>query len=197
MQKIPTLFQRNYDGDHLVRNEVNPAAQWVLDGEGTPTRKYDGTCCMTRDGVLYKRYELKCGKTAPEGFEAAQSDADPVTGETPGWVPVGDGPEDHWHREAFGGFFSQLYPIYMDQRRRSEPTYELVGPKIGKNAEKAEAHMLFAHGAEQLYGVPRDYEGLRQYLADHALEGIVWHHRDGRACKIKRRDYGLPWPVKE
>src|SRR5260370_8500790 len=153
MQKIPTLFQRNYDGDHLVRNEVNPAAQWALDGEGTPTRKYDGTCCMTRDGVLYKRYELKRGKTAPEGFEAAQLDADPITGEMPGWIPVSDGPEYRWHREAFRGFFSQLYPIYMDQRRRNEIRDELDGPKIVKNAEKPRAHILFAHGPDQLYGV--------------------------------------------
>lgn len=31
------------------------------EGEGTGTRKLDGTCCMVRDGRLYKRpWELVC-----------------------------------------------------------------------------------------------------------------------------------------
>ena len=42
MRKIITLFQRNYDGDRLVRDEVVPGAEWVLAGEGAPTRKWDG-----------------------------------------------------------------------------------------------------------------------------------------------------------
>lgn len=43
MKKIISLFQRNYNGDHLVRNEVVPGAEWVLAGEGVATRKFDGT----------------------------------------------------------------------------------------------------------------------------------------------------------
>ena len=27
------------------------------------------------------------------------------------------------------------------------------------------------------------------------IEGIVWHHPDGRMAKIKRRDFGLSWPI--
>ncbi len=30
MQKIISLFQRNYDGDKLVRDEVVPGAEWVI-----------------------------------------------------------------------------------------------------------------------------------------------------------------------
>ena len=48
MKKIISLFQRNYNTDRLVRNEVVPGAEWVLAGEGTPTRKYDGVCTMIR-----------------------------------------------------------------------------------------------------------------------------------------------------
>jgi len=39
MKKIPSLFQRNYDGDRLVRDEVVPGAEWVMAGEGTATRQ--------------------------------------------------------------------------------------------------------------------------------------------------------------
>jgi hypothetical protein len=68
MRKIISLFQRNYDGDHLVRDEVVPGAEWVIAGEGVATRKFDGTCCMIRGGRLYKRYDAKRGKTAPPDF---------------------------------------------------------------------------------------------------------------------------------
>ena len=30
-------------------------------------------------------------------------------------------------------------------------------------------------------------------VANNNLEGIVWHHPDGRWAKIKRRDFGLKW----
>ena len=100
VQKIISLFQRNYESDRLVRDEIVPGAEWVAAGEGTATRKMDGTCCMVRGGKLFKRYELKSGRKAPDGFEGAQP-ADPVTGDIPGWVPVGEGTEDRWHREAF------------------------------------------------------------------------------------------------
>src|SRR3990167_7568687 len=101
MKKIISLFQRNYDGDRLVRDDVVPGAEWVLKGEGRATRKWDGTCCMVRGGKLYKRYDAKAGKTPPPGFEPAQEAPDPVSGHWPGWLLVGDGPDDRWHREAF------------------------------------------------------------------------------------------------
>src|ERR1700757_2258583 len=100
MQKIISLFQRNYDGDRLVRDEVVPGAEWVLAGEGVATRKWDGTCCKVENGRLFKRYDAKKGKTPPDGFIPAQEQPDPNTGHWPGWLEVGDGPDDKWHREA-------------------------------------------------------------------------------------------------
>ena len=69
MEKIISLYQRNYDGDRLVRNECVQGAEWVLEGEGTATIKLDGTCCMVRDGKLFARYEVRQGKKAPADFE--------------------------------------------------------------------------------------------------------------------------------
>lgn len=34
MKKTIGLFQRNYDGDRLVRDEIVPGAEWVAAGEG-------------------------------------------------------------------------------------------------------------------------------------------------------------------
>ena len=178
MQKILTLFQRNHDWDKLVRDEVTPGAEWVTRGEGVATRKYDGTCCMVRSLTLYKRYDAKPGKTPPADFEAAQP-PDEVTGHWPGWVPVGDGPEDRYHREA------------MKHGAPKDGTYELVGPKVQGNPERLSQHVLVRHGAETLPNAPRGFYELRTYLIHHDIEGIVWHHADGRMVKIKTKDFGL------
>lgn len=176
MQKTKSLFVRNYDGDRQIFNEVVPGSEWVIAGEGVATRKFDGTCCMVRDGKLYKRYDAKRGRTPPPGFEPAQ-EPDPVTGHWPGWLLVGDGPDDKWHRTA-------ALPT-------EDGTYELCGPKFRNNPEGFEEHVLVRHGIEVLPDAPRDFEGLREYLKDGRIEGIVWHHPDGRLVKIRAKDFGF------
>lgn len=184
MKKIISLFQRNYDGDHLVRDEVVPGAEWVIAGEGIATRKMDGTCCLVRGGKLFKRRELKLNERVPVEFELA--DHDKTTGKSVGWMPVGDGPEDRWHREAFEFWLNSGHPI-------QEGTYELVGPKVQGNPEKRERHGLVFHGGRGLVldpQPPRDFAGIRDYLDGRDIEGIVWHHQDGRMVKIKAKDFG-------
>lgn len=196
MNKIPTLFQRNYDGDHLVRNEVTPGCEWILNGEGIATRKWDGTCCLIKDGKLFKRYDLKQGRRPPVGFIPAQ-EADKLTGHWPGWLLVGDGPDDQWHREAlsnYGRIFSSPPPHVPD-----DGTYELIGPKINGNSEGCKEHGLVRHGVHVLevpYKIPTmEFQAFRSYLQLTQIEGIVFWHPDGRMAKIKRKDFGLKWPL--
>lgn len=190
MKKIISLFQRNYDGDRLVRNEIVPGAEWVIAGEGIPTRKLDGTCCMIREGKLYKRYEIKVGGKAPTNFEPA-SEVDENTGKQQGWLSVGDGPEDKWHREALAAISPEaLAKIEL-------ATFELLGPKIQGNPEGYERHTLVNHRDREVLRLvpepPRDFDGIKAYLAELPLsiEGIVWHHEDGRMVKIKAKDFGI------
>lgn len=191
MKKIISLFQRNYDGDRLVRNEVTPGAEWVINGEGVATRKFDGTCCLIKDGKLFKRYDVKKGKTAPPDFIPAQ-DPDEVTGHWPGWRPVGDGPEDRWHREAFElGFALVCYEFEKEILPLQDGTYELVGPNVQGNPERASHHFLIRHGAAVLHTAPREFTSLKAWLIDSNIEGIVWHHPDGRMVKIKKKDFGF------
>lgn len=182
MKKIISLFQRNYDGDRLVRDELVPGAEWVAAGEGIATIKYDGTCCMVRAGRLFKRHDVKAGKRRPDGWEPAQ-DPDPVTGHWPGWLAVGDGPEDQWHREAWVTYSGLI-----------DGTYELLGPKVQGNPYGLPKHVLVAHGIPLDDQPPRDFKGISVYLRDEPIEGIVWHHPDGRMVKIKARDFGIKWP---
>lgn len=182
MKKIISLFKRDYEGNRQVYDEVVEGAEWVIQGEGVATVKYDGTCCMVRDGKLYKRYEVKVGGTPPSDFEPA-NEIDPNTGKQQGWRPVGEGPDDKWHRQAFT-------PGTVDG------TYELVGPKVQGNPHQYPAHKLIPHGSH-VVNAPRTFQDIRNWFCGggDTFEGIVWHHPDGRMVKIKRRDFGLKWPI--
>lgn len=183
MRKIPSLFVRDWEGNpSWITTRVDPECQWVADGEGIATQKFDGTSCLIRDGRLLKRFEIKQGKPQPPNFEPC-GEADPLTGNQVGWVPIGDGPEDRWHREA-------MEPEIM----LPDGTYELCGPKVQGNPERTDRHVLIRHGSEVEDGCPRDHDGIKAYLDSNEIEGIVWHHPDGRMAKIKARDFGVRWP---
>lgn len=181
MKKIITLFERDFENNpRLVTKKVNPEAQWVIDGEGKATKKYDGTCCLVENGKLWKRYEVKKGKEEPYGFRLA--DFDKKTGKKQGWVEVGNGNEDKWHREAIDG--------NPDKIDLPNGTYELIGEKIQGNPEKVTGHFLVAHkSADEYPDVPRSFEGIKEWLKDKDMEGLVFHHTDGRMVKIKKRDF--------
>ena len=178
MKKIPTMFERDWNGDRSrVTPQIHAGCEWVVAGEGIATRKLDGTCCLIRDGMLYKRRELRSGDKEPPLFEMA--DHDEETGKTVGWVPCDTGPDDRWHMQAFA-----------EQTDWPNGTYELIGPKVQGNPEKWIGHQLIAHGSIIEDNVPRTFEGLRDWLATQDIEGIVFHHHDGRMAKIKLRDLG-------
>lgn len=183
MQKIPTLFERDWAGDRSrVTPQVHAGCEWVINGEGVATRKLDGTCCLVRDGKLYRRRELREGEAPPPAFESV--DHDEETGKTVGWVPVDpNDPADKYHLEAFG--IGSLF---------QNGTYELVGPKVQGNREGFVMHTLVPHSLVQLVyagDVPRTFDGLKSWLAGRNIEGLVFHHPDGRMAKIKQRDFGL------
>lgn len=182
MRKIPTLFRRDPDDMKRVLPEINPECQWVIDGHGEPTRKYDGTCVMLdEDGTWWARREVKAGKATPPGYRPVMTD--PATGKTVGWEPVG--------QSAFAKFHAQA----VEGDGGWEPgTFEMVGPKVNGNPEGVGEHMLVRHSTADRLDAPRDYDGLREWLLAHPqYEGIVWHYPqpDGTVlmAKLKRRDF--------
>lgn len=185
MKKIPTIFERDWNGDRSrVVNQWHKDCEWVRDGEGVATQKMDGTCCMIRDDALFKRREVKAGAAMPPDFMSEGTDAE--TGKTVGWVPVGDGPEDAMHRAAFDSLL-----------RREDGTYELIGPKVQGNPEQASGNILVPHKGSELvltHQPPRDFNGMREWLTGKDIEGVVFHHPDGRMAKIKLRDFGIKRP---
>jgi hypothetical protein len=179
MEKIPTLFQRDPDDRKRVLPEANPACQWVLDGEGIATRKYDGTCVLLDDdGAWWARREVRPGRTRPPGYRPVMTDEN--TGKTVGWEPIAQSSYARYHAEAVAG----------SPQARPPGTYELIGEKINGNPEEVRGHALIPHAEAERLEVPRELAGLRAWLLAHPkFEGIVWHHPDGRRAKLKYRDF--------
>lgn len=153
MRKIPTVWARDpADMSRLLEGEVNPACQWVLDGEGTATRKFDGTCVLIRrDGMAvhaFARREVKPGNPDPGGFMLV--DVDEVTGKCVGWERAASSGYARWIGEALrlGGEAGQMFV---------PGTYELIGPKVQGNPEHADAHRLVEHDGRFAKVKARDY----------------------------------------
>jgi len=209
MKKIPNLFERDWkDAPSRVLPVLNSTADvaWVLAGEGVPTVKWDGAAVMIRDAELYVRYDAKGGKTPPPGFLPCQ-DADPVTGHRPGWIAAAGNPAAKWHVDALVKSGGEL----------ADGTYEALGPQHQSNPYGFPHNLLIRHGKDplsQFVDASRLCEGpaaawfhLRDVLSvvrhQHPLmplalpiEGIVWHHPDGRMVKVLSSDLGVAWKAK-
>ena len=198
MRKIPTIFVRAGFGrvSHVTPERTHDA-WWVFDGEGVATRKYDGTCVMI-DGLgrWWARRMVKAGKPEPEGFVTVDYDAE--TGITVGWEPIERSPFARFHAEALeqaaarAGMTAETWQAYPFEAG----TYELVGERINGNPEHVVGHRLIAHAAAERIHLDADdmtYDGIKLAVtrlhAEWGVEGIVWHHPDGRMAKIKAKDF--------
>ena len=206
MKKIPTVFKRDPDDMKRVLPEVNPECQWVLDGKGVATRKYDGTCvgyfpvvkgeprisggvgsggideAADLTGAWLARREVKPGKTPPPNYIPVETD--PNTHKTMGWEPI--------EQSSFVAAFNEAVDIIGEDPYFG--TYELCGPKINGNPEGYIGHILVRHSDAELvrpFGLM--FESLREtmllVLKPEGAEGLVWHHPDGRMAKLKVRDF--------
>jgi hypothetical protein len=183
MKKIPTLFEREFKQHNVVsiKPDVKSGLEWVLEGKGVATEKLDGSCTAIIDGIFYKRYDAKRGKKAPEGAIPC-CEPDPITGHHPHWLKVDEGnPADKW--------FIAAYSNALD---KSDGTYEAVGPHFQANPHNLSRDTLIRHGNIVL-DVPRTFDGIKEYLTDHLIEGIVFWLDGEPRCKIKRSDFGLKW----
>ena len=193
MKKIPTLFKRVFENHRIkeVLPEVEPELEWVLNGEGIATVKFDGSCCAIINGELYKRYDAKNGKPIPEGAIKCQEEADPVTGHLPCWIKCDrNNPADKWF------WVAEDEVGYTKTQLVSERTYEAIGKHFNGNPYGIDYDMLIPHGQEVIK-VERSFEGIRKFLEENYIEGIVFWKDDKPQCKIKRTDFGFDWGKKQ
>lgn len=214
MKKIPTLFERVYGKHKIVDilDKVTPGMEWVFEGEGIATVKYDGSCCAVIDGEFYKRYDAKNGKPVPDGAIKCQDEPDPVTGHMPCWVRCDrNNPADKWFWEAYdnyreqgkieitnGGLASGKISEFSEFKlpKVIDGTYEAIGKHFNGNPHGIDGDILVPHG-EAFIEVERTFEGIKKFLSDNYIEGIVFYDKDGiPSCKIKRTDFGFEWGKK-
>ena len=214
MKKIPTLFERVYENHKIVDilPNVTKGMEWVLEGKGIATLKVDGSCCAIINGEFYKRYDAKRGKPIPEGAIKCHEEPDPITGHLPCWMKVDENkPEDKWFMEAYknaiddgkiettnsglaSGKISEhrefVYPKMQDG------TYEAIGVHFQGNPYNLRSDTIVKHGTI-IINVERTFDGIKKYLSDHYIEGIVFWLDGEPRCKIKRSDFGFEWGNKK
>lgn len=191
MKKIPTLFKREYANHRVVavHDEINPGCEEAF-LYGQATVKIDGACCAVIDGEFYKRYDAKNGKVPPAGAIPC-CDPDPVTGHWPHWMKVDpNNPADKWFAEAYKNTRVCKGTLVL-----RDGTYEAIGPHFQSNPHNLHQDYLEPHGSIMV-SVDRTFKGIRAYLEEHIMEGLVFWLDEEPVCKIKRSDFGLEWPVK-
>jgi len=183
MEKIPTLFDRG--DDFKVVDSVRAGCEWVVAGDGVPTEKLDGTNIRltVRMGTVV-RVEKRRNPTRVQKQRGIKD----------GWyVDAFEADRaDRWIFEAVRGTDTREWPD-------GEHPCEALGPKIQGNPLHLPSHVCVPFNLEvpRLEDAPRDFTGLRDYLArlesryagEALAEGIVFHHPDGRRAKIKRKDF--------
>ncbi|WP_278985332.1 hypothetical protein [Segatella bryantii] len=193
MKKIPTLFERVFENHHIkeILPNVTPGMEFVLEGKGVATVKYDGSCCAIIDGKFYVRYDARKGKPIPENAIKCQDEADPITGHLPCWIPYDEtNPAHKWFGKALKN------SVALDSTLLEDGTYEAIGPHFNGNMYNLEDDTLIKHGVHVI-DVPRTFEGIRDYLKDNYIEGIVFWLDGEPKCKIKRTDFGFSWHPKK
>ncbi len=188
MKKIPTLFKRIFKNHKIVDiiPEVYPGMEWVLEGQGEATVKYDGSCCAILNGELYKRYDAKKGKAIPDGAILCQDREDSFSAHMPCWVRCDRGnPSDKWFWYAYDNTTDII----------DNHTYEAIGIHFQGNPYNLEKDILIPHGKDKVE-LDRSFYGIKRYLELNNIEGLVFW-LDGEArCKIKREDFGITWNKK-
>lgn len=189
MKKITTLFEREFDERGKLKRVLEtpkPGFEWVFDGEGVATEKVDGACCAIIGGKFYKRFDAKEGRKIPDGAIPCMPMRDPYTGHWPHWLPVDfERGGDKWFVAAY-----KNSPWITE-----DGTYEAVGPHFQNNPYGLDEDCLEKHGRIVIHDCPRTFDGIREYLRTHEIEGIVFWKDGEPKCKIKRSDFGFKWPV--
>ena len=187
MIKIPTLYYRDPAEPSRVTEQVAPGCEWVIAGEGVATQKFDGVNVQaTVRGEVIVSVQKRRNPTAEEKLQGLE----------PRYIPTNaEDPADKHILAAAAGTDTEDWPD-------GDWSCEAIGPKIQGGVEIRDHTFLIPFGlpmwpVNHAIFAPRGFVDLRDFLEGCAIEGIVWHHPDGRMAKIKRRDFGHRWPLRK
>lgn len=103
--------------------------------------KIDGTCCLIKHGKLYRRLDIREGKSTPPA-NAILGEADENGCVKICWLPLEDStePQDGNHLSALdsAGFWTldmndNMKPVVVPFDMEEVATYELIGPRLNGN----------------------------------------------------------------
>ena len=183
MEKIPTIFER--DDEFKVTDTVKTGCEWVFSGEGTATEKLDGTNIRI---TVRKGSSVRVEKRKNPTREQKKA------GIIDGWYTDAspEDPADKWILKAVENTDLSEWPD-------GEHCSEALGPKIQGNPLNLKEHKCVPFNLKipVFEDVPLTYGSLWDFLETleskfspgNLVEGIVFHHPDGRRAKIKRKDF--------
>ncbi len=168
---IPTVFKRDYETG-LITDQVSKGCEWVLAGEGRPIRLFDGRLVKVEirpAGQLARIYAVKNG----------------------GWEPL------NIRESADIPLFKAVFATDFEKWPGGGYECEAVGPDIEGGREGLVYRIRsYALEPEVLNYVERSFGGMKRYLEENSIFGIVWADPGMRRyAKVQRGDYGLCWPV--
>ena len=188
MEKIPTIFDRNWNGDRKVNSKL--AVKGFDFEKAIATEKLDGTNVrITVRNETVVRVEKRRN---PNKIQKKQGIKDP-------WY-VDANESDNADAYIFEAVKNTDFTNVPD----GEWSAEALGEKIQGNPLNLEGHTLFIFSLDSwkekvIYqNVPTDFDGLKAWLPqqksifgnDTGIEGIVWHNLETREmCKIKVKDF--------
>ena len=188
MEKIPTIFDRNWEGDRKV-NEKLVVTDFDF-ANAVATEKLDGTNIRV---TVRNHFVVRVEKRRnPSKEEKAKGIVEP-------WY-VDASPSDSADKYVFEAVENTDFSDVPD----GEWSAEALGEKVQGNPLNLKGHTLFIFSLESwrnkitYENVPTDFKGLKEWLpkqkskfgADCGIEGIVWHNKiDGSMCKIKVKDF--------
>lgn len=190
MKKIPTLFYRDPNQLNWVSQDINPEAEWVLSqrSQCVATLKKDGANVQVVVGPIAVTLHKRRNPSRREKQE----------GMHPRYVPCNRNDPADKH------LFAALDATDFSDWQEGKHSCEALGPKIQGGVE-SDTPELYPFEDDPDFVTDPIYEGmtpeeawfaLEEFFETREIEGIVWHHNDGRMAKIKRRDFNHPWPAK-
>lgn len=201
MNKIPTLFLRSEENTRFLTRDINPQCMWIFSEFRVPTVKKDGTNIRITVGEHEFGNRHICfveKRRNPSRKQRDLAEREGMPPPEPTYVLAY--PEDPADKHIFAAVnatdFSR-WPV-------GQWPCEALGPKIQGGVE-SDVPMLYPF-SWQPYTLPDlgplaiEYDAIMRYLTEHEIEGIVWHgvppgrNFGEKMCKVKRKDFGLPWP---
>ncbi len=187
MNKIKTIFERDWDGNRKVIDErislpmsfEHAIATEKIDGTNVRVTVRNGSCVRLEKRRNPDKIQKVKGIIEPWYVDASEFDKN-----------------DKWIFDALKNTDLSLVPD-------GEWSAEAVGKDIQGNPLNLTCNRLFFFSLLEVqkqlefFDVPTSYEELKLWLSqqkskvgiDAPIEGIVWHCPDGQMFKIKRKDF--------